>query len=261
VHHEECWYENKGCSTYGCPKVNALNPPVRIDIPFGSGNQPNYNHQPNYGSTNYGNQPNYGNNFILPPVHPALQKIKFAFHGWWISWVVFWLLAILFATVNPEDTQAQAVFEIFVRIPWAIFGCILFYRLWNVTDVSVRNNVGAGNAAAGFFIPFYNIYWFVTGLYRLPDNINKTLSLRGINHRVNVCSFGGWIGALWLIFSYMGTIPDPGILNFCIFVTFLIVPVMLLFYYLSCIKGAEQILNGQHYPNNQQYQFPQSYSY
>ena len=33
VFHEECWQENKGCSTYGCKLVSVMNPPVRIDVP------------------------------------------------------------------------------------------------------------------------------------------------------------------------------------------------------------------------------------
>ena len=31
--HQECWQENKGCATYGCNQVNALNPPMKLDLP------------------------------------------------------------------------------------------------------------------------------------------------------------------------------------------------------------------------------------
>ena len=36
IFHEECWQDNKGCSTYGCKLVNIMNPPVRVDIPQGT---------------------------------------------------------------------------------------------------------------------------------------------------------------------------------------------------------------------------------
>jgi hypothetical protein len=240
VHHEECWHENKGCSTYGCPQVNALNPPMKIDILADPDNQPYY------GNPNYGNQPNYGNNFVLPPVHPALQKIKFAFHGWWISWVVCWFGAIIIGAITPEDTQVQqgfGQFVLIVLIPCMIFGCMLFYRLWSVTDISVRNNTTPSFATFGFYIPFYGIYWFVAGFYQLVDNINKTLSLRGNNYQVNVRSLGAWAGGLYIIFSCIANVAGDSEQLICAVVMFIVVPIMLLFYYLSCIKGAEQILN------------------
>ena len=34
--HQECWQDNKGCSTYGCKQVNILNPPMKLDIPGAS---------------------------------------------------------------------------------------------------------------------------------------------------------------------------------------------------------------------------------
>ncbi|MDR2172008.1 MAG: DUF805 domain-containing protein [Planctomycetaceae bacterium] len=30
--HEECWKENKGCATYGCPQVKVLDPPMKINV-------------------------------------------------------------------------------------------------------------------------------------------------------------------------------------------------------------------------------------
>ena len=34
--HEECWQDNKGCSTYGCKLVNVMNPPMKVEIPHGA---------------------------------------------------------------------------------------------------------------------------------------------------------------------------------------------------------------------------------
>jgi uncharacterized membrane protein YhaH (DUF805 family) len=91
AHHEECWRENKGCSTYGCTKVNALNPPMKIDIPvdpnYGNPNygNPNYGN-PNYGNPNYGN-PNYGNpNYGQPTAYPQYSADYFDANALGIGW-------------------------------------------------------------------------------------------------------------------------------------------------------------------------------
>lgn len=247
VFHSECWKENKGCATYGCSQVNALNPPIRGVPPFHTGGNPfsapytSMNHPPNYGGVDWG----------IPNAQPALlQKIKFAFHGWWITWGITFFLALMLTVAGMSGSTSEeavalvgviALFFLLALVMWTIFGCILFYRLWRITDESVRNNVSPGFAAGAFFIPFYNLFWFPAGLYRLADNMDRTLALRGISHRCNMSTLGGWAGGMWLVLGFISNkvaVMLP--------LLYLVVPLMLLFYYLALIEGAAQILNHPH---------------
>jgi len=37
TYHKDCWIDNKGCATYGCPSAGSLNPPIeKIEIPIDS---------------------------------------------------------------------------------------------------------------------------------------------------------------------------------------------------------------------------------
>lgn len=46
VYHKDCWHDNNGCATYGCPSAGCLNPPpMKVDVQDGSSAQTvNANH-------------------------------------------------------------------------------------------------------------------------------------------------------------------------------------------------------------------------
>ncbi|MDR0609966.1 MAG: hypothetical protein LBG58_07650 [Planctomycetaceae bacterium] len=223
VFHQECWLENKGCSTYGCSQVNVLNPPIIIPPDIGVRNQDD-------GVVDYN----------PPQIHPTLQKIKFVFCCYWISALLCEVLAFFVGVAGVEPTML-IFYSLIFSIPWTIFGCMLFYRLWNVTDQNVGEKTRPFAATAAFFIPFYYIYWFPAGLYKLADKINQTLTVRGNAPLANPI-LGGWAGGLWIIKSFITRIPSTegqlcaGFLEVMGIILFVV-------YYLSCIKGAEQILN------------------
>ncbi|MDR0609965.1 MAG: DUF805 domain-containing protein [Planctomycetaceae bacterium] len=201
------------------------------------------------GANKYG--PNPKIDYNPPQTHTTLQKIKFAFHGWWISLLLLEFLSffntIATAGTTDEPDGLLSLICLIIFITYVIFGCMLFYHLWNTTDINVRENIGSGFATAAFFIPFYNIYWFPAGFYKLADKINQTLALQGIVPLVN-STLGGWAGGILIIKSIIDLLIS-GILGrdlMCeILSEFLsiISIILLIIYYLSCIKGAEQILN------------------
>ncbi|MDR3232857.1 MAG: hypothetical protein LBT46_04195 [Planctomycetaceae bacterium] len=223
--HEECWQHNKGCSAYGCKYVNYLNPPLIVGVPLNNGSAI-------YGGVDYGQ----------PSINPVLSKIKFSFRGWWITFIILEVLSFFVGVAVSEEPDADNAilgYSIIFSIPWVIFGCMLFYRLWSITDESVRDNTSAGNATASFFIPIYYIYWFPTGYYRLADKINKTLALRGNPYCIAMATLGGWAGGLWILKSFMMRVPDLQVLASLIEIVCFI---LLILYYHSCIKAAERIL-------------------
>ncbi|MDR2346187.1 MAG: hypothetical protein LBE18_08990 [Planctomycetaceae bacterium] len=152
--------------------------------------------------------------------------------------------------VNNENAANKEAFENAIMIVtligitsivWGIFGCMLFYRLWNVTLPNVRENIGPGKATAGFFIPIYNIYWFPTGLYKLANNINQSLRILGYSPNTNITNLGSCAGGLWLLRAFL-------VRNQIFVVNFffgILVFIIFLIYYLSLIKSAELILNSK----------------
>jgi uncharacterized Zn finger protein (UPF0148 family) len=281
--HHECWQDNKGCSTYGCKQVNVLNPPMKVDIPpsgqtggmsrdqmlqqlvarLNRGEIDQATYQRIYAEIMSANSPpimpTFGQplsspNYSAPQMnYSILQNIKFSFNGWLIWESVAQFLTLLFTVVSwskamSEDAMgAFSLVVLLLCIPSIVFGCMLFYRLWNITLPEVRNNISPGNATGSFFIPFYNIYWFPVGFYKLADNINQTLLRYGKNNTINVAALGSWVGGLLIFSFYVSILGAAEILIFDILGTFLSIFcfILLIFYYYSLIKAVEMILNSQ----------------
>jgi uncharacterized membrane protein YjfL (UPF0719 family)/uncharacterized Zn finger protein (UPF0148 family) len=278
--HEECWQDNKGCSTYGCKQVNVLNPPMKVDIPQseqtegtsrdqmlqllaarlnrGEINQVTYQRiyaeitsasiSPSSTMPTF-EQPLSSPNYSVPQIdNSMLLKIKFSFKGWWIlgSIVTFLsflsFLSLIVSQTSNDDPTIFDFISLLFGIPWIIFGCMLFYRLWNITLPEVRNDIGPGNATVSFFIPFYNIYWFPVGYYKLANNIHQTLIRQGCSPNVNVAALGGLAGGLCVLSSCISAT-----LGLIIFYTWIDIIgfILLLFYYHSLIKAVETISNSQ----------------
>jgi uncharacterized Zn finger protein (UPF0148 family) len=277
--HAECWQDNKGCSTYGCKQVNALNPPMKVEIPQsgqtrgmsrnqmlqqlaarlnrGEIDQATYQRiyaeimsTPINSPPPFEQQPISSPNYYVPQIdYSRLQKIKSSFNGWLGSTSILVVQSLfVLAPSNNDDPTVFDFVPLLLYISSVVFGSMMFYRLWNITLPEVRNNISPGNATGSFFIPFYNIYWFPVGLYKLADNINQTLFIQGKNNSINVAALGSWVGGLGIFSCYVAII--GGGFEIQIFgrltdVLDTVGFILLIFYYHSLIKSAEMILDSQ----------------
>lgn len=71
-----------------------------------------------------------------------------------------------------------------VVIVGAIFGLMLFYRLWAVIPEDIARTTPT-KAVWFLFVPFFVLYWIFVAVIGLGEDLNKALRQRGIQYKVS----------------------------------------------------------------------------
>jgi hypothetical protein len=206
-HHEDCWEENGGCTTFGCQGV--------FNSVRGSHNQANNILVVELDDTRHQFHDSYRSHSSGP------QKLPKSFYLWSIG--LGFLFGLIFLVMGIQgfyyemDTAIIYIVLFGLLILYiTVVNMVFLYKIWEaIQDGHARTTPGK---AVGFmFIPFFNYYWIFPAYWGFAKDFNQLILRRGL--KITPIPEGLFLSypilvLCTLLISYIGIVTI--IINLCI---------------------------------------------